>query len=532
MAHGAQAHQARKEELKKFLKVSGFDHPKNAITVGEFHRKFRLWYPQPLRSQMDTWAAEHRYEKMPRVETSVFKDKSGKEQVRMLFSKDGKITTLTTAEGHAQIGSIKMVPDDFHRTDQFIEKLTTKDPYFKNLQAKYRPESKRKPSVAVTAREWAAFTKNERSQYLLQLSHLTRTADFILNDTASSNFFKSSKKKSTSSLVSPAFEVIARWVAGEPAFCQQQIPSAGQSCIVAGWIASYGENLSCGGVESGRAQWNSQIQDTFSSTFPRSKGCSSGSSPCNPLVYGFQQGGGAYCVPNAQIREATKVCNGISPLNGMNDAANARRIAESWLKAQGNDTQLQFDAEGKLREDQYQLIAGEISKLNDFISQAEQACDSELGQKIQGKRDDQASACEEIRKRRLALEKYIIGKTDDLCEDGSAPRQDPRTGDAICAVTPVAQNNRLPWGLIIGGGAILLCLLWFCKDDDKVETPDPTNPIDDCDINPKLPKCQEDPCKKNPKNPNCQPPPPPPPPVPTGEGGKGKSDPDSAGGVR
>ncbi|MBX3040839.1 MAG: hypothetical protein KF789_09060 [Bdellovibrionaceae bacterium] len=554
LAQGAQASTAKKEEFKRFLKMAGFDNPKNGLTVGEFHRKFRLWYPEPMRSQLDSWVSEHRHEKMPKVDSSIIKDNDGNEQLRLFFTKDGQSFTLTTGEGYAQIGSVKFTTADFYNPQKFVEKLTTKDNYVKNLVKKYKPKNER-VSIALTKKEFASFNKKQRAQYLLHLSYLTRKAAFVLTPVAE-------PARKTSSVMNPAFEIIARWVMGEPAYCEV-VPKIGDQCIVAGWVATYGENYSCGGVESGRAQWNQQIKDTFSSAFPKASNCSSGSFPCNPLVYGFQSNGQAHCIPQAQISHATRECGSAdrSPLGGANDTANARRIVESWLAAQGDSTALEFNEKGELRADQYEKIAGQLEALNSFITQAEAVCDSEAGQKLQAKREEQKSACDEIRKRRLALQKFITAPAEDggncvatcagstwnaeskacICDDGNPPRKGAdgklTCGDELLGPAPKEEKKTNWWPWIIGGAlvaGVASCLLWWCKSKDKkVTTPPVTPPVDDCDINPSLPKCQPvDPCVANPADPTCTPEPPPPPPIPPSEGGTGTPDPDVSGGVR
>lgn len=551
LAQGAQASTARKEDFKRFLKMSGFDNPKNGLTVGEFHRKFRLWYPEPMRSQLDSWVSEHRHEKMPKVDSSIIKDNDGNEQLRLFFTKDGQSFTLTTGEGYAQIGSVKFTTADFYNPQKFVDKLTTKDNYVKNLVAKYKPKKER-VSVALTKKEFASFTPKQRAQYLLHLSYLVRKSAFILTPVAESS-------RKTSSIMNPAFDVIARWVMGEPAFCEV-VPKIGDSCIVAGWVSTYGENKSCGGLESGRAQWNQQIKDTFSSAFPKSSGCSAGSFPCNPLVYGFQSSGQAYCINEGkELQRATLRCNEASVLTGIDDSANARRIVESWLAAQGSKETLEFNEKGELRADQYEKIAGQLDALNSFIGQAEAACDSPEGQKLQEKRPDQKSACDEIRKRRLALQKFIVAPAEEggscvatcpgstwngeskacVCDDGNPPRKGA-DGKLTCGdelLGPADKEKKTNWWPWIIGGALVAgvasCLLWWCKSKDKVKTPTTTPPVDDCDINPSLPKCQPvDPCVSNPTAPNCQPEPPDPPVIPPSEGGTGTPDPDVSGGVR
>ncbi|MBX2986516.1 MAG: hypothetical protein KF802_01340 [Bdellovibrionaceae bacterium] len=594
VAEGAKAQDQRREQMKNFLRASGFDNPKNTLTVAEFHRRFRAWYPEAMRAKFDEWAAMHRLEKMPQVSVSTFKDADGREQTRLHFThQNGQSYTLTSGqtkegEGYVQVGSVRMTAADYHNPDAFAKKLFSKDEYFKKMLRKTQPVNPLKASIVLTAREYANMSPEKRALYFLQLRYLMDLSAQVLEGQREAYL----EETTASFRWSPAFEVIARWVVGESAFCappkpvprpksgaakkggKETIPAPLDTCVVAGYISKYDERGgSCGGDAAGKQDWAQQVSRQFVETFPnaqktgKTEVCGSGGYPCNPLVYGFQGGGSPYCVGRQDIKYATKTCNNMSPLKSENDVANAKRIVESWVKAQGKNVKLRFNDKGELHEEDYKLIEKELMGLNNFIDSAVAACDSDRGAKIQKKREDQQSACEEIRKRKMALLRFMPKQVegvaavncvatipgsmpgpggDCMCE-GNVP---PTPGEkAAMSCPPVVipappppppavvaeETNWTPW--IIGGvvvAGIVACVIWCFGDDKKVNTPVYVPPQPPPGNNPD--PVPQDPCVVNPTADTCQPPvpppPPPPPPAPViDETGSGQA-PANSGGVR
>lgn len=216
---------------------------------------------------------------------------------------------------------------------------------------------------------------------------------------------------------------------GEPAFAadegkQSSVVRVGGSCIVAGYASKYGENLSCGGVTSGRDDFTKQINSQFGpgGLFSKASSCVGGSFPCNPIVYGFD-GNKPYCIQKAQMKTATSECNKVSSLapSGPQRDRDRERIIQSWLTAQGDDTKLEFK-DGKLSPAQYEKVKAQVEGLNGFINSAVAFCDSEEGQKLQKERkNDQDLACSAIKVRALDLAAYA-----------AAPPPPPRPPAPIC----------------------------------------------------------------------------------------------------
>lgn len=557
VAHGSKQADSQKERINEFLRVSKLNSRK-PVTVGEFHRRMRLWYPMPTRNLMDAWAARNRDDLMPRVDTSVVKDAEGKEQIRLLFSKNGESITMTTGDGFIRIGKVKVTLADYYNLPALIKRAQAEDPYIAK-KTKDRPNPFRQVGTASkiipSNVEFSRMTNTQRANYLLHLRLTLQVADKIVA------IGRTPAPKKTSSLFEPAESLWALLLRGEFA-CAAGL--AGQTCIVAGYISKYDERgRSCGGESEGRADFVSQIQGTLG-TFKATK-CSGGGSPsgpesfaCNPIVYGLSSAGSVHCVPKANIKYATRECNSMSPLDkdGPNFDADRKRIVKSWAEGLGagiSDEDFFKDGEGNLRlkKEKHDLIRGQLDALRAHIEAAQNQC------AVEPPREDQKSACAELLKRMFDLQALIqepkppepppeppqdcsniSGSTFNSetqtceCSGGQSPNTKDDGSQTCESVTPPVtepeppkkeekKNNWLIPLLVIGGGLLAVCLLWLCKGDKdkKTQVPVPVPPIP--------PPGPVDPPPVEP------PPPPPPPPVvqPPTEGGTG-TPPDTSGGVR
>lgn len=571
VAQGAAVRDQR-TKLQQFVKWAGYG-AKKPPTVGEFYAKVRNWYPQPMREQMDTWATLHRDEPMPKIDIQEIKDTEGKTQLRVFFQKEGKSFNITAGDDHVKVNAVKVTAADYKNFPGLMKRLAASDPVFKKSRNSGQPLlQKRKFDFVLSREAFSKLTPEQKASYFLTLRRALEDAEIILNG---------SVERKTSFLAPTDFEVVARWLVGEPAFAAGNIPAratttqrrptantggrvpkVGDTCIVAGYGSKYGENLSCGGQTTGRQDFVAKIDRDFSTIFSKAPRCSGGSFPCNPLVYGFDAGGSPHCISQGNMKYATRDCNSKSPLNGPDDNANRQRIVQSWVKAMGKDDKLEFNEKGELKADQYDLIAQQLGGLRDYINNAVAFCDSDEGKKLQGVREDQKSACDSIRVRAFALDKYNpappvppapiceeefpgsrLDKDKCVCDPPKEERNEG--GQRLCAEAPITPPPEDPpsdddssgtdtrpekppkkeetdytWLWVIGGIAGLALLDCFvtnillCKKKSEAQTPVYVPPVP-----PPLPPPDPDP----PTNPPI-------PPQPTGETGTG-TPPINSGGV-
>lgn len=499
----------REALMQSFLKRTQLA-GKTTPTVGEFYAEFREMYPVQIRGYLDQWVMRNKNEPMPHVDFQQVKDGEDHLQYRLLVrTNDGKTLTVMTGDDFVKIGAVKLDSKTAKDPVAFVKNIAKDDPYLKKIFEKSEVAPTPKP-VAPTFAEFKRLKPSQRALYFLQLRNALEDAQKIMAIAADS-------QKTTMNSLQGGLEVVARWMMGECAFGKvedlpasnakvkpkaktaststgsQSVVRVGGNCIVAGYMSTYGENLSCGGVASGRADFTGQISKQFSAggVFSKASSCSSGSFPCNPMVYGFN-GTSPYCIPHGEIKTATRDCNKASPLAGADNPAqrakDRQRIIQSWVTAQGDSTELKFDADGKIDPSQYDMMKKQIDGLNDFIGSAVAFCDSDQGQKLQKERkQDQDLACEAIKVRALDLAKFA-----------NQPPPPPVPPAPICSeVMPGSENEgkecvcREPKVEVSDNGKRL------CKDRPQPPPPPPPiaeEPIDDPPERPAPPPKQEEEC--------------------------------------
>lgn len=548
MAEGSKAEAQRHEQLKEFLKDSGFDQS-NDMTVGEFYLRIKDRLPEKMQQKMRPWLLANRAQPMPKVDTSLVKDNKGVEQLRMLFTNGKESFSVTTGDGFVQFGSQKLTEKDFADPTATFSKVATTDTYFKKVLERGTSIDTLKLNSVPTAKEFASFTPGQRAQYFLQLRYLLIAAQNVMKEKYGADYAREEK-------IRHSYEIVLKWLTGEEAKAQDdllppgeipgaapaapaapaskskkkpaqakakpagaaaapqerrplevtvqkgaQIPAPGERCIVAGYLTKYDERGgSCGGRDAGMADLKSQI-GSVASMYPGSKSCGGGSYPCNPMVYGFQNSGSPYCISSGEVKHATATCNSRSELNGQGDYKNAKRIVDSWLRAQGK-AGLRADKDYKLHPEDYQRVIGEVEKLNAYIDEAMAHCTSERGAKISEKRGEQGEACEALRQRKLGIAAFMLtaGEGDGATRCAGIPGAsfNPASKRCECATTcappvnrggrdsceapriipiepvPVekeeteeAGTNWWPWIAAAGAGVLVSCIVWWCKDKKR-----------------------------------------------------------------
>jgi hypothetical protein len=417
--------------VQEYLKFTGLNAGKKPVTVGEFYSKMRPYYPKTLQRQMDRWARENRSEIMPEFEATTFKDSDGKDHVRLLISKDGQTVTATfnpeSSAKFVKVNNVYLTKTDMMYHDQVISKLVYGDAAFRKEIDKAPVGKTPRGSVALSYEEFKRFTPRQRAEYLVKLRYVTEGAERVMKNFYGEQALNEFKK-----------DFFVQMFLGQNA--QAAGPAQG-NCIVSGYLSMYGENYSCGGSEKGKKDLQEKIKRYGGSN------CSSGTTPCNPLVYGFKtQGppGQAFCVSNANvngsIRNATSAfCPMQAPLrkNSKFEAEDKKRIIESWMAAKGQKIDLLFDKDGKISEDQFKLVSGYLTELNDYINQATVACQTvPLSATVQV-REEQASACTALATRKMELQTYpdLAGGPvgDDNCSV-EKPGSKKQGNSCVCSV--------------------------------------------------------------------------------------------------
>lgn len=396
VAQGAAAQDQRKL-INQYVKETGLTTKK--MTVGEFYRMVRHVYPPKLQKQMDQWVALNRNQMMPAVEASSYKDANGKEQVRLTLTHAGQTSTLTFTgdeENPLKVNGVNFTRKELMNYNKFnalASKMAQLDP----VVAKSLKTGQQKPlgkNFVLTYKEFTRLTARQKAEYFVRLRKAAEAAQQV---------YTKIYGVQARTEINNKYEWAFHFLFGEEAFAASNL--TGKPCIVAGYLSVYGENGSCGGNKAG-------AEDLRQKMALGSAQCGGSAVSCNPMVYGFAANGAPHCVSRSEVKYATRACNQKSPLRRDDPRAEGedkKRIIESYLKkVKGQDINLVLNEEGKISQEQYDQISAYLGDLQNFINQAIGECDMAPLKNIQKYREDQVSACNEIKTRAFSLQSFVV----------------------------------------------------------------------------------------------------------------------------
>lgn len=508
--------QTNREKINEFMKSSGLS---KGVTVGEYWKLVRHAYPAPLRGQLDLWVALNRNQMMPKVEATTVKDRNGKEQVRLTMSRDGKNMTLTLTGDKAKpvkVNNVALTAKELTNYKSYgalAKKIMTEDPTMKKALP-LKPLAVIGQNPVLSFKEYKALTPRQRAEYLYKVRMTVQAAQRV---------YKAKFGAQAAADIESKYQFAFEFLFGENAEAAKASSLTGKPCVYAGYLTLYGENGSCGGQKEGEVHFKAAKSASIAS-------CPGQDQPCHPMVYGYKSDGSNYCIPHAQRKNATELCNGASKLNG---PADKKRIIESYLAKRGKNVNLVLDVDGKVSEAQYSEISSYLTDLNKYIKDAIGECDNDPLKSIQKGREDQKWACDAIRTRAFDLQAFatnpvpvvlnppvppvpvIVDSCDPArevnkdgtcgpCKAGTEPQQgkkeDGTDGEVCGVIVAVAGGGDLPgakeepkekedkcdgflcisplWW-IAGGVALVGLAAWAIfrdKDDDK-DKPTYTPPI-------------------------------------------------------
>ncbi|KYG63886.1 hypothetical protein AZI86_13800 [Bdellovibrio bacteriovorus] len=500
LAQGAQAkeraEQTQKELINHYLRTTGLTTKK--LTAGQYWRMVRPVYPAKFQKYMDAWIVQNRDVPMPQIDATTIKGRDG-EQVRLLFTaKDGSTIAATFTGDMSQLVKINGVAVsnkelmDTNNFESLLRKLAKSDASLKKMIQVQPPKRDKSVSPVMSVADFRSLTARQKAEYLVRLRLIAESSERVFKAHYGLNAYQEFQKK---------HEYALRILFGTEAEAAKNTAgtAAGQPCIAAGYLTVYGENGSCGGNSTGWADLQKNMSQMKAS-------CSGGGLACNPMVYGFKPEGGAYCMSRADAKYATKKCNGMSQLdrdaNGnkldeRQTAMNKKRIIETYMKqVKGQDINLVVDDKNHISMEQYEQVKGFFDDLSSYIGAAEAKCGQVPLSETQQARNDQASACQEISIRRLALEAFPVAPQPDLggknceeekpgsvqvdgggCECPQDALQENKDGQTVCTFMdqnegPVEKkekkkSNLLPILAILGVVGVGAFLIFKNKKGDK-----------------------------------------------------------------
>jgi hypothetical protein len=399
-----------KKGIQDFLAFSGLNKKKN-MTVGEFYQKMRPYYPKTHQRHLDMWVMNNRNELMPAIEASTYQDSEGKEQIRLLMTKNGQTVSFSYNSDNKD-KYLKVNNTDLSRLDMLFfenayrklaystDKVVSKD--ILNNQDRQNPL---KAPMKFSYAEFGRMTPKQRANYLVRIRELVQAAENV------EKVF--GHRSPTAETIDDKYEYFAQWFLGVQADAAPKKKvikgaSAGDVCIVAGYVSIYNAKTSCGGSPDGQADLKRQQKQYHSDD------CGRGQIGCNKLLY--NNGGATVCVknPGPEITQATfGKCPAESPLKTIKDKEN---LINGYFKSKGIDLNAQVDendkiAVGNMTKEQYEEmqknIVGYMKDVEGYVNQAMSTCTNIPLSRTVKEREEQKQACDAI-----ALRKFNVGFYD------------------------------------------------------------------------------------------------------------------------
>lgn len=479
----AKAAESDKEKISQFMRGTGLADKKKQMTVGEYWRMVRHVYPKAAQAEMDEWVRLNRLELMPQVEAAPIKGPNG-EQVRLTFLKNGQTVSVTYTGDHdrpVKVNGVALTRKEVNNYNNYsaIGDKLKKD---KAIASTFKGGNTRMVSQnsVLTWKEYQQLTVKQRAQYMLHMRVALEAADKVIR--------LKSELKTVSIEPQNKIEFVMNTLFGNTVYAGSL---TGQNCIIAGYISEYGEDNSCGSTRRG------QPLDKLRGS------CGGNEVACNPLVYGFKGNGSSHhCVPGAELRFATRYCNGKAPIDTPQQKAT---IIETYMNAHGSNVKLRLNAEGKIPEAQRPEIEPFLTELQAMLNDAKQRCSVAPLANVRASLEDQDSACYELEQRMIALETFA-----NECGPGEGKTQD---GQCVPGrVTKPERNKRergqcfgMPsWVCPVVIGVGVGALFWYLtKDKSKAKTPDyvPPAPVPEPEPTPNPTPTPVDPVPGVPCNP-------------------------------
>ncbi|MFS4459981.1 hypothetical protein [Bdellovibrio sp. HCB2-146] len=403
VAHGKAA-KSQRDQFNEFVKKTGLS---SQVTVGEFWKQVRHAYPPKMRSAMDSWVAIYRNEKMPKLNATFVKGSDGQEQVRLMFSHEGKNMTITLTgdrDKPMKIGNVVYSRKELTKYDDvhpLIKKIITSDASLSKGVA-FKMQNQLGKDFILSPKEFAKLLPRQRAEYFVKVRLAVQAAQ---------NVYKTKYGAQALNDLNNKYEYALSILFGDEAEAASNL--TGKPCVYAGYLTLYGENGSCGGAVEGEKHYTAAKSASIAS-------CPGNDQPCNPMVYGYKSDGSNFCVPSAQRKNATAIC-GSDKYSPLKNAQDKKRIVESYLAKRGKSVNLILNSEDKISETQLSEIAPFLTDLKKYINDAVGECDNDPLKSIQKQRKDQQWACDAIRTRAFDLQAFVTNPTPVILPPGDQP---------------------------------------------------------------------------------------------------------------
>ncbi len=314
VAHGYQAEDTLKKQIESFMTETQLS---KRITYKEFWNKTKHLYSGQVYADVERYLMSSPNELMPEFTLKESVSSTGEKIPTLTISEKGKsyqMQIFGEKTKFAKFNNVVLTENDLMLITPAMKRIMASDIKIKKAHDKnlIKANSEKFSGTPKITREmWKKLSPMQRAQFMLNLRLLYSGAADVMNAKEALDLKKSvdpKKGKKTSSLEGGTASPLQKWnnffalLNGEvEAF------GVGSDCVVAGYIGKYGADKKC--------KYPSEAL-----TAAKSQNCSM---PCNPTIYGYNNGG-LFCLTNsAELQTAThrnQGCDVKMPLTAVIDA--------------------------------------------------------------------------------------------------------------------------------------------------------------------------------------------------------------------
>lgn len=305
-------YQFKKEHLDGYIKAAGLN--KNNLTAGEFFKNVSKFLPKEASDQFKPWFEKNKNIQMPKLNVSAFKDNDGQTRYRITLTKDKEVRTLTVygqEDNFIQYNNMPISMSDIFNINSVALKIfavdkSARDPRVEE-QINYRaqtwtPVVKDKNEYngsfqLPTYESYKKMTPYQRAEMIVRTYDVwmaSKKAQYLLSQ-------KNEKKSAANTNTFYLHQFFISSLLGELAEAKKEIlggrtfySSAKGECIDSGYVGEFKKGSNSSFTCVSRAD-SYKVKDK-----QYAPNCVS---ICNPMIYGLDTNGAAYCSDNRSKRQ-------------------------------------------------------------------------------------------------------------------------------------------------------------------------------------------------------------------------------------
>jgi len=360
VALGVEAKRVSKQQIQVVMEQLGLN---KQITLGEFYKKNKHLFPPRIQKEVQPFMSAFKNQLMPKIEVTSSKSTMGEEIPSIRVSQGSELINIQWFGESEKMFKFQNTNiseiDVINFSDMFVRILAGDEKFRKQTQAKSAAKSVANPKYPdISKAEWQSMTAYDRANYVVNLRQLWQDAREVLRAKAAlkknsktSDYFIEKNKYFFELFFGQKVEAAKKVVlAGKTT--NNNGASAGESCIVAGYVAKY--ESSRGGQVCTHKVIDSAYANKDNSLYLKAKEvCASNPGKpiaCNPYVFGTPNGVPTCVTPSLASQSFQQATHWDGPCDSMSRLSKTEISLVKSNKKQGryeDGNRIKSDAEIK-----------------------------------------------------------------------------------------------------------------------------------------------------------------------------------------